>query len=117
MTVDDYLMILAGVSGQHDDLALLTSKTFYLCETAAAHFVVAVYLGMAHNNVLPERRATLDPDSVEWRNSVNGSKIHIIGWFMYTALFWTLKCCWTLYYTRMTWVFPISHYAQWCDSY
>ncbi|CAN9176266.1 unnamed protein product [Alternaria alternata] len=88
MTLDDYLMVLAG--------------TFYLVETIAAHFVVAVYLGMANNNVLPERRATLDPDSWEWRYTVNGSKTHIIGWFMYTGLFWTLKCCWTLYYTRMT---------------
>ncbi|KAF1968737.1 hypothetical protein BU23DRAFT_572133 [Bimuria novae-zelandiae CBS 107.79] len=88
MTSDGYLMVLAG--------------TFYLAETIAAHFFVAVYLGMANNNVLPERRAILDPDSLEWRYTVNGSKTHIIGWFTYTGIFWTLRCCWTLYYTRLT---------------
>ncbi|KAF3003712.1 hypothetical protein E8E13_009128 [Curvularia kusanoi] len=88
LTLDDYLMVLAGA--------------FYLVETTAAHFVVAVYLGMANNNVSPDLRASLDTASQEWRHAVNGSKTHIIGWFMYTGLFWTLKCCWTLYYTRMT---------------
>jgi len=43
---------------------------------------VAVYLGMANNNVLPEQRATLEPASRDYRNAVNGSKTHIIGWFV-----------------------------------
>lgn len=69
---------------------------------------MAVYLGMANNNVLPEQRAALKPNSKEWNNAVNGSKTHIIGWFMYTGLFWTLKCCWTLYYTRMAFVYLMT---------
>lgn len=80
----------------------LQLQAFYTVETIAAHYVVAVWLGMANNNVLPEQRATLDPESWEWRFTVKGSKAHILGWFVYTGLFWTLKCCWTLYYTRMT---------------
>ncbi|KAF2679284.1 hypothetical protein K458DRAFT_346923 [Lentithecium fluviatile CBS 122367] len=85
--VDDYLMICAGA--------------LYVCETTAAHYV-GVWLGLANNNITPEGRASLDPNSQEWRFRVNGSKTHIVGWFMYTALFWLLKCCWTVYYSRMT---------------
>ncbi|KAH8622913.1 integral membrane protein pth11-like protein [Alternaria alternata] len=88
MKMDDCSMILAGI--------------FNIGETIAAHFVVVEYLGMANNNVLPEQRAALDPDSWEWHYTVNGSKAHIIGWVMYICLFWTLKSCWTLYYTRLT---------------
>jgi hypothetical protein len=78
-------------------------QVFYTCETTAAHYV-GVWLGLANNNITPEGRATLDPNSQEWRYRVNGSKTHIVGWFMYTALFWLLKCCWTVYYSRMTYV-------------
>ncbi|KAF2708822.1 hypothetical protein K504DRAFT_380567 [Pleomassaria siparia CBS 279.74] len=84
-----------------DDLLMVCAGLVYACETTAAHFV-GVWLGLANNNITPEGRATLDPNSREWQFRVNGSKTHIIGWVCYTALFWLLKCCWTIYYSRMT---------------
>ncbi|KAF2790144.1 hypothetical protein K505DRAFT_283155, partial [Melanomma pulvis-pyrius CBS 109.77] len=84
-----------------DDLLMVCAGLVYTCETTAAHYV-GVWKGLANNNITPEGRATLDPKSQEWQFRVNGSKTHIIGWVCYTALFWLLKCCWTIYYSRMT---------------
>lgn len=56
---------------------------------------------MGTNNFTPEQRKTLVPGSDVWNQAVNGSKTHIFGWFVYTALMWTLKSCWTIYYSRM----------------
>ncbi|KAL5117972.1 hypothetical protein ACEQ8H_004117 [Pleosporales sp. CAS-2024a] len=90
MTVDDFLMILAGA--------------LYIVETTAAYVIVGLWQGMANNNFTPEHRTpdVLVPGSQAWRYAVYGSKGHILGWFMYTGLIWTLKCCWTIYYSRMT---------------
>ncbi|KAF1914655.1 hypothetical protein BDU57DRAFT_478958 [Ampelomyces quisqualis] len=88
MTLDDFLMLFAGA--------------LYAVETAAAHVIVAVWLGMGNNNFTPEQRAALEPGSQTWQYAVYGSKGHIVGWFMYTGLIWTLKACWTIYYSRMT---------------
>ena len=66
--------------------------------------IVAAWLGGGNNSFTPDVRAKLDPNSDAWRFAVNGSKGHILGWFMYTGLVWTLKCCWTIYYSRMTYV-------------
>ncbi|KAH7406988.1 hypothetical protein DE146DRAFT_778586 [Phaeosphaeria sp. MPI-PUGE-AT-0046c] len=88
MTLDDFIMVFAGA--------------LYTVETTAAHVIVAVWLGMGNNNFTPEQRATLQPGSQTWRYAVLGSKGHILGWFMYTGLVWTLKSCWTVYYSRLT---------------
>ncbi|KAF2852522.1 hypothetical protein T440DRAFT_526005 [Plenodomus tracheiphilus IPT5] len=88
MTCDDHLVILAGV--------------FYTLETAAAHIIVTLFAGMGTNNFTQDQRAKLVPGSELWNYAVNGSKTHIFGWCMYTALVWTLKSCWTIYYSRMT---------------
>ncbi|KAF1837104.1 hypothetical protein BDW02DRAFT_577369 [Decorospora gaudefroyi] len=88
ITWDDLLMILAGL--------------LYACETTAAHLIVAAWHNGGNNSFTPDIRAKLDPNSEKWRHAVNGSKAHVFGWFMYTSLVWTLKCCWTIYYSRMT---------------
>ncbi|KAI8932357.1 hypothetical protein NX059_010549 [Plenodomus lindquistii] len=88
MTWDDYLVVLAGI--------------FYALETAAAHVIVALFQGMGNNNFTPSQRAKLSPESDAWKYAEHGSKTHIFGWFMYTALMWTLKSCWTVYYSRIT---------------
>ncbi|PVH92997.1 hypothetical protein DM02DRAFT_252867 [Periconia macrospinosa] len=87
MTSDDALMVCAGL--------------VYTAETTTAHVAVFYWLGLANNNITDEHRATLDPNSEEWRLRVNGSKTHVIGWFTYTAVMWLLKTCWILYYSHM----------------
>lgn len=60
-------------------------KLCYTAETTAAYVIVVYWQGFANNNITPEGRATLSPDSEEWQLRVNGSKTHIIGWFTYTG--------------------------------
>ncbi|PQE24973.1 integral membrane pth11 protein [Rutstroemia sp. NJR-2017a BVV2] len=88
LALDDLFMMLAGLS--------------YTAESIAAYFVAGKWLGLANSGMTDEQRATLDPDSQEWRFRVNGSKTHIIGWFTYTTLFWLLKGSWVVYYSRIT---------------
>ncbi|KAF1944973.1 hypothetical protein EJ02DRAFT_478907 [Clathrospora elynae] len=88
LRMDDYLMVFAGI--------------LYVFETLAAHMIVAQWLGGANNSFTPEKRASLKPSDQEWKFAVLGSKAHIFGWFMYTGIIWTLKSCWTIYYSRMT---------------
>jgi hypothetical protein len=59
---------------------------------------------MGNNNFTPAQRAAIEPGSQLWRYAKNGSKGHVLGWFMYTGLMWMLKACWTIYYSRMTYV-------------
>ncbi|KAL1966218.1 hypothetical protein VTN77DRAFT_4770 [Rasamsonia byssochlamydoides] len=88
LKADDALMILAGL--------------LYTAETVAAYIVGAYWQGLANNNITDEQRASLDPHSEEWRLRVNGSKTQLLGWLVYTVLLWTLKSCWTIYYSRLT---------------
>lgn len=66
--------------------------------------MIVTWKGMANNNMRPEYRATLDPQSEEWATRIKGSKMNIVGWSTYTTLFWLLKSCWTIYYSRLTYV-------------
>ncbi|KAF2828006.1 hypothetical protein CC86DRAFT_465801 [Ophiobolus disseminans] len=88
MTLDDFLVVVAGI--------------FYVVETLAAHLIVAAWKGMGNNNFSSEQRKASAPGDVNWQHAVRGSKGHVVGWFMYTGLIWTLKGCWTIYYSRMT---------------
>ena len=105
LAVDDLLMVLAMVSvllPQWCEWKLTVyEQCFYAAETSAAHMIVT-WMGMANNNMRPEYRAALDPHSEEWAIRVKGSKMNIVGWFTYLTLFWLLKSCWTIYYSRMT---------------
>lgn len=90
--LDDLFMIGAGVCTGGRTPPLETSQTncsapqlFYAAETAAAYVIAVYFLGFANNNISPEDRANLKPDSEEWNLRVYGSKTHVIGWFTYTG--------------------------------
>ncbi|KAL1865420.1 hypothetical protein VTK73DRAFT_5264 [Phialemonium thermophilum] len=85
-----------------DDLFMVAALLFYVAETVAAYVIAVYFLGFANNNITPEDRANLKPDSREWRLRVYGSKGHVIGWFTYTGVMWCLKACWIIYYARLT---------------
>ena len=82
-------------------LAAESLKFFYAAETTAAHLIVS-WMGLGNNNMTPEYRASLDPRSAEWALRVKGSKMNIVGWFTYLTVFWLLKSCWAIYYSKMT---------------
>ncbi|MCJ1368714.1 hypothetical protein MMC16_007859 [Acarospora aff. strigata] len=88
LALEDAFMILAGL--------------WYTAETTAAYTIGAYWKGLANSGMTEAQRATIDPASEEYRLRVNGSKTHIFGWFTYTALVWSLKACWILYYARLT---------------
>ncbi|KAJ5657804.1 uncharacterized protein N7484_001453 [Penicillium longicatenatum] len=85
---DDYLMVLAGV--------------VYAMETAAAYAVVDWYHGLANSSMTDEQRASLSPDSDEYRWRVGGSKVQVIGWSLYVTTLWLLKACMAIFYSRLT---------------
>lgn len=74
----------------------------YTAESVMAYLVVAYWKGLANNDMTDAQRATLDPESEEWRLRVNGSKTHVVGLLLYTTLLWLLKACWLVYYARLT---------------
>lgn len=99
-------------------------QIFYAAETALAYSVGHVAHGLANNGMTDEQRATLSPDSEEFRlrwvriqlgrletnantlsshlSRVIGSKIQISGWSSYSALLWSLKASLLVLYLRMT---------------
>ncbi|KUI65764.1 hypothetical protein VM1G_02258 [Cytospora mali] len=85
-----------------DDLIIAVATVVHTAESVAAYYVVAYWNGLANNGMTEEQRATLDPNSEEWRLRVNGSKTHVIGLLLYATLLWLLKGCWTIYYSRLT---------------
>lgn len=76
----------------------------YGLETGAAYMVGAWFKGLANNAMTPEQRASLSPDSEEYRLRVGGSKVQVTGWSLYTLLLWLLKTCMAIFYARLTWV-------------
>ncbi|KAF1840946.1 uncharacterized protein K460DRAFT_250866, partial [Cucurbitaria berberidis CBS 394.84] len=84
-----------------DDALMFCALLFYAAETSAAHMIVS-WKGLGNNNMTPQQRASLDPHSEEWSTRVKGAKMNIVGWSTYTTLFWLLKSCWTIYYSRLT---------------
>lgn len=74
----------------------------YTAESTAAYYVVAYWKGLANNGMSDQHRLELDPSSEEWLLRVNGSKTHVVGLLLYTALLWLLKGCWVVYYLRLT---------------
>lgn len=49
-----------------------------------------------------EQRRSLSPDLPEYGLRVDGSKLQLIGWSLYTLLLWLLKLCINIFYTRLT---------------
>lgn len=66
-------------------------------------------MGLANNSMTDEQRKQLSPDSEEYRLRVGGSKVQVAGWSLYTLLLWLLKTCMAIFYSRLTWVFILSH--------
>lgn len=86
----------------------MPSQVLYGIETGAAYSVGAWFHGLANNGMTPEQRQALQPGSEEYRLRVNGSKLQVIGWNLYTLLLWTLKMCMCVFYSRLTYVKPPS---------
>ncbi|KAI4110389.1 MAG: hypothetical protein LQ345_007004 [Seirophora villosa] len=88
LAADDYLMVVAGA--------------LYSAETVVAYYVGVKWKGLANSGMTPEQRAALDPQSVEYKLRVGGSKNQLTGWLVYTVLLWTLKTCMLIFYSRLT---------------
>jgi hypothetical protein len=104
LAIDDALMVCAMVGPRWEIWKKTRADSvqiFYGAETSAAHFIVG-WKGLGNNAMTDEQRASLDPQSEEWRTRTKGSKMNIVGWFTYTVLFWLLKSCWTIFYSRFT---------------
>lgn len=67
-----------------------------------AAYYVGYFKGLSIDAMTDEQRATLDPNSQEWSDRVNGSKTSVLGWITYTCLLWTLKACVCILYSRLT---------------
>ncbi|KAL8769247.1 MAG: hypothetical protein Q9209_004748 [Squamulea sp. 1 TL-2023] len=110
LAADDYLMIVAGVSETYclPDAANLLGEAIdemqglYSAETALAYFVGVRWKGLANSGMTPEQRAALNPNDLEYKHRVGGSKNQIIGWLTYTTLLWTLKTCMLIFFSRLT---------------
>ncbi|CAG8016287.1 unnamed protein product [Penicillium salamii] len=87
---------------QADDYLMLVACVVYGLETGAAYMVGAWFMGLANNAMTDEQRATLSPDSKEYRLRVGGSKVQVAGWSLYTLLLWLLKTCMAFFYSRLT---------------
>lgn len=103
LALDDALMVCALVGFLASTTCLLANdgKMFYGAETSAAHMIVS-WKGLGNNAMTDEQRAALDPQSAEWKIRIQGSKMNIVGWSTYTTMFWLLKSCWTIYYSKLT---------------
>ncbi|RDA82650.1 hypothetical protein CP532_0117 [Ophiocordyceps camponoti-leonardi (nom. inval.)] len=99
LAMDDYLM----------SFALLLD----IIGTVASCAVVFVAHGLANSgyesredrkrmqSITDDERASLSPDSSEFRLRVQGSKAHLAGWTSFAALLWCLKLCWLFFYKRL----------------
>ncbi|RDA91588.1 hypothetical protein CP533_5984 [Ophiocordyceps camponoti-saundersi (nom. inval.)] len=59
---------------------------------------------LTHNfrhSMTDNERASLSPNSSEFRLRVEGSKGHLTGWSSFAALLWCLKLCWLFFYKRL----------------
>ncbi|RYP50150.1 hypothetical protein DL768_004267 [Monosporascus sp. mg162] len=80
-----YFKVYTAKGLGRDDCLMVVAGLFYTAETTTAYVIAVLFKDFANNNISPEARAQLSPDSDEWRSRVNGSKGHIIGWFTYTG--------------------------------
>ncbi|KAH7112389.1 hypothetical protein EDB81DRAFT_848883 [Dactylonectria macrodidyma] len=88
LKIDDYLMILVAIP--------------YTTEILLAYTVGARFYGLANNSMTEEQRAALPPESNEYNWRVNGSKIQIAGWAVYTSVLWLIKSAICAFYIRLT---------------
>ncbi|PFH61828.1 hypothetical protein XA68_16162 [Ophiocordyceps unilateralis] len=87
LAMDDYLMMLVLV--------------WNVAGTVISCVVLFVTQGLANSGMTDEERASLSPNSAEFRLRVEGSKTHLAGWISFATLLWTLKLCWLFFYKRL----------------
>ncbi|KAM7195747.1 hypothetical protein V8F20_007317 [Naviculisporaceae sp. PSN 640] len=87
---------------QPDDALMSLAAIVYSIETALAYSVGAYWSGLANNNMSDEDRISLEPQSREYQQRVNGSKTQIAGWSTYTTLLWLIKAAMCTFYLRLT---------------
>ncbi|KAK4194297.1 hypothetical protein QBC40DRAFT_320773, partial [Triangularia verruculosa] len=80
-----------------DDFLMVIAILLYTAETATAHYVGAVWNGLANSGY----RAALDPSSREYFMRVEGSKTQLFGWLVYITLLWVLKLAWLFFFKRL----------------
>ncbi|AEO58639.1 hypothetical protein MYCTH_2306113 [Thermothelomyces thermophilus ATCC 42464] len=88
LQLDDYLMPVAGI--------------LCIIDLVAAIFVVEKAHGLTNSYMTDEQRASLSPDSQEYKDRVLGSKIQVFGWVLYAASLWCIKACVAVFYSRLT---------------
>ncbi|KXJ88378.1 hypothetical protein Micbo1qcDRAFT_207114 [Microdochium bolleyi] len=94
---------LVGFGGfQLDDYVMPLSGALFAIVTSLAYMVGANYQGLTNSYMTDGERAALDPNSVEASFRIQGSKIQVIGWSLYTMELWVLKLCITAFYSRLT---------------
>ena len=76
----------------------------FVCETVAAHLVLAKFNGLTNSYMTPEQRAAVDPNSEEYYSRVWGSKIQVMGWSFYAMILWLVKFSVAIFYSRLTYV-------------
>ncbi|RGP66163.1 hypothetical protein FSPOR_6783 [Fusarium sporotrichioides] len=87
---------------QADDYLMLLALVPYAAETALAYTVGAKFHGLTNTGMTEAERKALSPDSEEYRLRVDGSKIQIAGWIIYSSLLWTIKAALCAFYLRLT---------------
>ncbi|KAI1840680.1 hypothetical protein JX266_013142 [Neoarthrinium moseri] len=85
-----------------DDYLMIVAMGVYTAESVLASHVVTQYDGLANNGMTDDERATLDPDSDEYRKRVGGSKTQVPGWVMYVLLLWIIKAALCTMFLRLT---------------
>ncbi|RCI12686.1 hypothetical protein L249_1007 [Ophiocordyceps polyrhachis-furcata BCC 54312] len=101
LAMDDYLMVFALLL----DIAGTVASSVVVF---GAHGLANSGYGDLENKNRKSRhsmtaaeRASLSPDSPEFRIRVQGSKAHLVGWTSFAALLWCLKLCWLFFYKRL----------------
>ncbi|PQE29458.1 Integral membrane pth11 protein [Rutstroemia sp. NJR-2017a WRK4] len=85
-----------------EDALMIWAWISYTVEATSSYYLSVVWRNLSNAGMTDAERASLDPDSKEWRYRVNGSITHIVQWFAYVNLMWALKGCWLAYFTRLT---------------
>ncbi|RDA91881.1 hypothetical protein CP533_0385 [Ophiocordyceps camponoti-saundersi (nom. inval.)] len=90
-----------GQSGFHlDDHLIALTIPLFLAVVILAQVIETETKNLANNDMTPEERTQLDPDSEEFHLRVRGSQLHMTGWVIYVSLLWALKFCWLVMYRR-----------------
>jgi hypothetical protein len=85
-----------------DDYLMLATLPTYIAGTVVVYVVGVTYKGLANSSMTYLERASLNPNSEEYRLRVAGSKIQVGGWCLYTTLLWLIKASLCSFYQQLT---------------